>query len=266
MTNLDDDEKESVKLWEGNADSWTELSRLGYDICRDGLNAPHFISILPDTNGLTGIDIGCGEGTNTRLVANSGCRLVGLDPSVKFIEHANAHQKNASHHLSYVVGSATNLPFEDESFDFAISTMCLMDVPDLDSAIKESYRVLKPGGFFQFSIVHPCFSPPSVEWIEEPEKAPRLKVGSYFEEGKYIEDWSFSALPEELSSRHKAFRVAHYHRTLSTWINTLIKNGYTIEYLHEPYPDDEIIARYPGLSKLQQVSWFLHMRVRKPFS
>ena len=48
---------------------WTQLSRAGYDTYRDHLNTPAFLQMLPEVNGLTGLDIGCGEGSNTRELA-----------------------------------------------------------------------------------------------------------------------------------------------------------------------------------------------------
>ncbi|HEY5119633.1 MAG TPA: hypothetical protein VII90_09265, partial [Anaerolineales bacterium] len=57
------------RYWEGNADAWTKLSRRGYDVYRDHLNTPAFFTMLPDVKGLSGLDIGCGEGNNTRLLS-----------------------------------------------------------------------------------------------------------------------------------------------------------------------------------------------------
>lgn len=51
--------------WNRNAENWTRLSRQGYDVFRDHVNTPGFLEILPDVSGLEGLDIGCGEGTNT---------------------------------------------------------------------------------------------------------------------------------------------------------------------------------------------------------
>jgi hypothetical protein len=55
------DDREVGKLWEGNAEAWTHLSRAGYDVYRDRLNTPAFLAMLPDVAGLGGLDVGCGE-------------------------------------------------------------------------------------------------------------------------------------------------------------------------------------------------------------
>ena len=58
------DHKEVGRYWNENAHVWTRLARAGYDIYRDYLNTPAFSDHLPEVDGLTGIDIRCGEGHN----------------------------------------------------------------------------------------------------------------------------------------------------------------------------------------------------------
>jgi hypothetical protein len=60
------DRGEVARYWEANAETWTRHARAGYDIYRDGLNTPAFLHMLPPVQGRSGIDIGCGEGSNTR--------------------------------------------------------------------------------------------------------------------------------------------------------------------------------------------------------
>jgi len=60
------DHTEVRRYWNGNADVWTKLARAGYDTYRDYLNTPAFFEMLPGVDGLLGLDIGCGEGHNTR--------------------------------------------------------------------------------------------------------------------------------------------------------------------------------------------------------
>jgi trans-aconitate methyltransferase len=63
------DHEEVGRPWNENAEVWTQLVRAGYDLYRDGLNTPAFFEMLPDVDGLSGLDVGCGEGHNTRLLA-----------------------------------------------------------------------------------------------------------------------------------------------------------------------------------------------------
>lgn len=82
-------ESEEVrKHWNRNAEAWTHLSRAGYDTYRNYLNTPAFFELLPEVDGLKGLDLGCGEGYNTRLLAEHGANVIGLDISSVFIRHA----------------------------------------------------------------------------------------------------------------------------------------------------------------------------------
>jgi trans-aconitate methyltransferase len=57
------------KLWNANAATWTELTRAGFDVYRDLVNTPAFFALLPPVDGRLCLDLGCGEGHNTRLLA-----------------------------------------------------------------------------------------------------------------------------------------------------------------------------------------------------
>jgi len=146
--------------WNANAEAWTKLARAGYDTYRDHLNTPAFLAMLPPVAGLEGLDIGCGEGHNTRLIALRGARMTGLDIAEVFIRHARAEEQRAPLGITYHHASAVELPYKDGSFDFAVGCMSLMDIPETARAVEEAFRVLRPGGWLQFSILHPCFNPP----------------------------------------------------------------------------------------------------------
>ena len=89
------DRKEVAACWERNADAWTKLSRAGYDVYRDSFNTPAFLELLPDVDGLDGLDIGCGEGHNTRCVAQRGARMTAIDVAETFVRHAREQEEQA---------------------------------------------------------------------------------------------------------------------------------------------------------------------------
>ena len=72
------DTREVGRYWDSNARAWTTLSRQGWDIYRDALNTPAFLALLPEIDGRSGLDIACGEGHNTRLLAARGARMAGV--------------------------------------------------------------------------------------------------------------------------------------------------------------------------------------------
>jgi ubiquinone/menaquinone biosynthesis C-methylase UbiE len=260
------DHIESGKYWNENAEVWTRLAREGYDIYRNYLNTPAFFSILPEIRNLKGIDIGCGEGYNTRLLAAKGAHVTGLDISEIFIQKAIETENNEPQGITYIVGSAVHLPFTNNSFDFATGFMSFMDVPETDKVLIEAYRVLKPGGFLQFSITHPCFFTKyrklKRDWNN---KTYAVEIGGYFDtEGTSIEEWIFTGAPKELANRFKKFKVPVFRKTLSDWLNIVINCGFVLERVNEPTADDEVVRQHPKLQDTQVIPYFLHLRCRKP--
>lgn len=260
------DEHEVARMWDANAEAWTQLARSGYDVYRDAVNAPAFMAMLPDVSGLSGLDIGCGEGHNTRLVAKRGSKMTGVDISANFIQHARQQEATLQMGIDYYVANATALPFKPTHFDFAISTMSFMDMPNHERALAEAYRVLKPGAFLQFSISHPCFATPRWKWVrDESGKRVALECGDYFRqlEGD-VDEWIFTATPAELKESLPAFRVPRFTRTLSSWLNMLMDTGFVLERFEEPAADEEVLKRYPYLDDTRVIAFFLLVRCRKP--
>lgn len=259
------DHKEVGKIWNENATNWAKLVRMGCDLYRDHVNAPAFFSMLPNVNGLKGLDIGCGEGYYTRYVAQKGAAMTGIDISLVFIELAKRLGEAKPLGIEYKVASAVELPFQDKDFDFVIAAMSLMDIAEMEQAIKEGWRILKRGGFLQFSISHPCFSTPKWEWVpDENGQLVALKCGDYFRElNGEIQEWIFGAAPEELKNTMPKFKIPVFTRPLSKWLNLLIDTGFVLERFAEPKADDETVKKFPSLADTQIIAYFLIIRCRK---
>src|SRR5262245_1869850 len=105
--------EEAGRYWNGNADAWTKLARAGYDVYRDYLNTPAFLAMLPNVAGLAGLDVGCGEGHNTRLLARRGARMTAIDVAENFVAHASQSERDDPLGIDYRVASAVELPFAD---------------------------------------------------------------------------------------------------------------------------------------------------------
>lgn len=251
--------------WESNAETWTIYSHAGYDKYRDALNTPAFLDMLPPVAGLRGLDLGCGEGTNTRAVARLGARMTGLDIAPTFIRHARETEAQDPLGIEYVLGDGQSIDFADESFDFVTAFMSLMDMADQARVLAGVHRVLKPGGFLQFSILHPCFVPPKRRNIRNKAGEPvAVEVADYFEEtdGR-IERWIFSSIPAEERAGLTPFSVPRFHRTLTSWVSMIVGAGLTIEAFGEPKASPEVALAEPVVADTRVAPLFLHIRARK---
>jgi len=94
------------------------------------------------------LDIGCGGGLLTSYLAAAGHEVTGIDLSEKSLEVAK--RKDHQGKIYYQKADASNLPFEDESFQVVSAMDLLEHVPDYQAVIKEGARVLKKGGLFFF--------------------------------------------------------------------------------------------------------------------
>lgn len=97
------------------------------------------------------VDIGCGLGGAARRLAElQGCRVVGVDLTPAFCEAATEMSRwtGLDHLTSFQVGDATELPFDDASFDGAVTIHAAMNIPDKPAVYREAHRVVRPGGTF----------------------------------------------------------------------------------------------------------------------
>ncbi len=188
-------------------------------------NDPFAIPLLELVGSVDGqaiCDMGCGQGRIARHLAHAGARIVAIDASVELL--AIAARYPTSDRIDYRHDDAHTLSTcQDAVFDGVICNMALMDIPDLSAAIDSAFRVLRPGGWFGFSTFHPCFNAPlSAELIDESGRSHRTVTG-YFAEGHWKSDQR-SGPPG---------KVGAYHRTLATYLNTLIDAGFTLHRLRE---------------------------------
>ena len=256
---------EDRRYREANAEAWTVLSRKGYDRTRDSLNTPAFMHLLGRVRGRKGLDVGCGEGHNTRLAARRGAQMTAIDISEIFIRHAREAEAGEPLGIRYLRSSGEKLPFRNRVFDFAMATMSLMDMAGQERVLREVHRVLRPGGFFQFSMVHPCFATPKWFWLrDESGRKTGLVVGDYFRRlNGEPEEWIFGAAPEVLKRRFPKFRIPRFTRTLSGWLNLVIDAGFDLERLVEPTPTDAVLRKYPDMYDARIIAYSLIVRGRK---
>jgi SAM-dependent methyltransferase len=119
--------------------------------------APSAIRLLDRLDGLipadapaTIVDIGAGTGTLSLATLRRWprVRVIGVDPSRRMLEMAAEHARDArlGDRLTTVVGEAARLPIPDSSVDGSMSTFVLQLIPNRSAAVREAFRVVRPGG------------------------------------------------------------------------------------------------------------------------
>lgn len=244
----EDDDLDVAAAWDANAATWVAQVRAGYDRYRELFTLPAFLEFIPSLRGLRVLDLGCGEGHNTRVLARRGAAMTGVDISERMIGAARAAEAEEPLGIAYHVASFTRLEqFADQSFDAAVSTMALMDSPGFADTARAVFRVLRPGGGLYFSVLHPCFITPGISWRrDEAGRETHLTVGDYFSDQVYVERWRFKA-PEVAQA--EPFATPRFGPLLEDYINGLCAVGFRITRCAEPRPTAEQCALHPWLER-----------------
>jgi len=225
------------KEWDNSAKAWADFVRTGKDYYRDGLNNPAAFELIGNVKGLTVLDMACGEGHNTRILARKGANVTGIDISPKLIELALQEEKKKALGIKYLVMNAAHLTgLPDSCFDLVTCFMALQDIEDYRKAMSEASRVLKPNSRFVFSIPHPCFEKISLDGkITD-------AADNYLGEIKYPIHWNM----ERLSM---PFKTISFHRTLTDYIDAVNKSGLYVSRLVEPKLTEKAYRKYPRLQE-----------------
>lgn len=244
-------EDDVAAAWDRNADRWAADVRAGFDLFREFYTFPAFLDFMPPIDGCRVIDLGCGEGANTRRFARLGANVTGIDVSKRLIALARAEEARDPLGVRYEVASYSRLSgFADGGFDVALSTMALMDGPDFAAAMGEACRVLKPGGALCFSVLHPCFMTRGFKWLDG-ESGPHngLRVADYFNRSSFVDRWGFSNAPQAASVVEEPFEVPYFAYTLADYLNGMLDAGFRIARIGEPRPGEDLARQHPWLAR-----------------
>ncbi|MDU3336916.1 class I SAM-dependent methyltransferase [Paraclostridium bifermentans] len=191
--------------------------------------------MLPKFNDKNVLDIGCGFGWHCRYASENGAKYVlGIDISKNMINRAKetTHQNN----IEYKCIAMEDLDVKDKSFDLVISSLALHYVKDFEIICKKAYNILEKNGDFIFSVEHPIFTSNEKQDFE-------------YTADNEITHWPIDNYLDE-SIRHTNFLgedVVKYHRTVETYINTLIKNGFIINEISELLALNDMVDENPYL-------------------
>ncbi|GAN09770.1 SAM-dependent methyltransferase [Mucor ambiguus] len=213
-------------------EKYKEMARSKYGLA--GAGEWHELEkMLPDFNHKRVLDLGCGYGWHCLYAAEHGAsQVAGIDSSVKMIEVAKL--KSDSPVISYHVQSMEEVDYPADSFDVVISSLAFHYVASFDDICARVKKFLVNGGDFVFSVENPIFTAYGTgDWHYDTDGKPlHWPVDRYFEEG--VRKANFLG--------HDVYK---YHKTMSTYINALVKHGFKITKVVEPLPEESMIASMP---------------------
>lgn len=231
---------------------WDEHAQWWIDGFTNGADPEYVEQIIPlAVEELVGrhkvLDLGCGDGQIARALAAQGSDVLGVDPTQLHIDIAIERGGGPR----YLLGGATDIPADDNSFDAVVACLVFEHIDQMDEAMTEVARVLKPEGQFSFFLNHPLLQTPGSGWIDDhiidpPEQY--WRIGPYLVETESIEEVE------------KDVYIRFIHRPLSRYVNALIANGMTLERMVEPSPPAGFLARAPEYALAHTVPRLLYLR------
>jgi SAM-dependent methyltransferase len=193
---------------------------------------PALRSMLPPLEGLRVLDLGCGFGAFARWAREmSAANVLGVDRSEKMLARARAQTRDPG--VTYHLADIEHLALPDASFDLVYSSLTLHYIRDFGAVCVTIRRLLVPGGHLVFSVEHPLFTAPRHPgWRTDPDGSKVWPINDYLLEGRRVTEWITPG-------------VVKYHRTVASYVNSLLAQGFQLISLEEWGPNPEQIAAHP---------------------
>ncbi|MBV1852374.1 class I SAM-dependent methyltransferase [Catellatospora tritici] len=214
----------NLRWWDGAADAYQAehgafLGGSRFVWGPEGLDEAD-AGLLGEVKGERVLELGCGAGQCGRWLTAQGAYVVGLELSGRQLHHSRRLDERTGVALPVVQADAQALPFADASFDLVCSSYgALPFVADAASVLRETVRVLRPGGRLAFSVTHP------LRWsfLDDPSESGLVAVHPYWDRRAYVEE-DEGGVPT----------YVEHHRTVGDWVRLLAGAGLVLDDLVEP--------------------------------
>ncbi len=233
----------------------------GDDTYQEKLIKPNLLRILAPRVGENILDVGCGQGYFSRVLAAAGAKIVGVDVAGELIRLA---KEQAGKNEVYLVLSAEKLAtLADSRFDAAICVLALQNIKNLQAAILEMSRVLKTGGRAVLVLNHPAFRVPGASAWAYDEKANI----QYRNINKYLSEVSMEVDMTQgiVDPKKKKFTLS-FHHPLQVYFKAFFKAGLVVTRLEEwtSHKTSDTGPRKPAEDKARkEIPLFMCLELRK---
>jgi 2-polyprenyl-3-methyl-5-hydroxy-6-metoxy-1,4-benzoquinol methylase len=255
------------QAWNRNAAFWDERMGEGNDFV-EVLVWPATQRLLALEDGERVLDIACGNGLTSRRLAALGADVVAFDLADEMIAHARRRTGEHAARIEYRTLDATDeaalLALGRQGFDAAICSMALFDMASIEPLARALPQLLRPGGRFVFSVVHPCFNNPGTVFLHEQEERGTETVTTY---SVKIPTYLRTTVASGQAIRGQPQAQPLFHRPLHVLLRPFFDAGFVIDALEEPgfpadHPDGSTALSWGG--RLSEIPPVLVARVRQP--
>jgi 2-polyprenyl-3-methyl-5-hydroxy-6-metoxy-1,4-benzoquinol methylase len=221
-------------IWHRNADFWDERMGEG-NIFHKLLIEPTQLEFLKIAGGEVILDAACGNGQFARKMADLGARVIAVDASERMIEHAKARSTGQKGQIEFRVCDCIDrdelLTIGEGRFDHVVCTMALMDMAEIEPLVSASAKLLKAGGDFVFSLLHPCFNSGMTKQGME-----RHDIGGELIEEFFIKVSRYSqpVTTKGLAMLGQPAPQYYFHRPLAALFQPFFSAGFVLDGLAEP--------------------------------
>jgi 2-polyprenyl-3-methyl-5-hydroxy-6-metoxy-1,4-benzoquinol methylase len=257
----------SRRAWEHNAEFWNKRMGEGNDWV-EVLEMPAIMRLLDIQPGEGILDIACGNGLTSRRLADLGAQVTAFDFSSNMIAYAQERSREYADRIHYQVIDATDtqalLSLGEGVYDAALCNMALFDMADIQPLLDALPRLLRRGGRFVFTVVHPCFNNNSMtlmtEWQDQDGEAMTryaVKVWGYITPSTRLGAAIFGQPKPQ----------PYFHRPLQDLLGACFRAGFVLDGLEEPaFPPDHPGGRNPlsWSGKYSEIPPVLAARLRLP--
>jgi 2-polyprenyl-3-methyl-5-hydroxy-6-metoxy-1,4-benzoquinol methylase len=238
---------EGQAIWNQNAPFWDEYMGEGNNFQRI-LIGPATERLLRLEEDELVLDVACGNGNFSRRMAELGAQVVAFDFSPAFIERARLRTRDTrfSGRIEYQVIDATSreqlLELGRERFDAAVCTMALMDMAAIEPLLNSLHELLKPGGRFVFSVMHPCFNSSGAHKVVEEEDREGKII---YHPAIKIESYATPYATRGLAVSGQPVPQYYFHRPLSMLFTHCFNAGFVLDGIEEPAFHNEVAPNRP---------------------
>lgn len=236
MTNSQEDNvgEATRRAWDANAAYWDEYM---------GTEGNDFVNMLvwPVTARLLELhpaervlDVACGNGLYALRLADLGAQVVGFDFSTELIAHARRRSAGYGSRIAYHVIDATDLDallsLGEGDYSAAVCNMALFDIADIAPLAEGLFQLLRPGGRFVFSVMHPCFNGLHSKFlVETGDNGHEFESRYFLKLSGYLTPFTAGGI----ALRGQPETQLYFHRPLHELFRPFLEIGFALDALEE---------------------------------